>query len=176
MTPAGDEAREINRALAREAEPLRPALARFFSARVPDAAEVDDLVQEVFTRILAREAVTPVEHLGGFVFQMAANVLADRARRRFARRADTHVAFDPDHHADQDIDPFRVLSGKQDLQIVAAALLTLPARTRAVFLLNRIDGHRHREIARRLGISVSAVEKHMVRAIHHLSLAFGAAP
>jgi RNA polymerase sigma-70 factor (ECF subfamily) len=46
--------------------------------------------------------------------------------------------------------------------------MTMPERTRAIFLLKRLDGLRHQAIATQLGISVSAVEKHMVRAIEHL--------
>src|SRR5262245_31730521 len=105
--PAGgdDEAMDSSRALAREAEPLRNSLTHYFRRRVRDSAEVEDLVQEVFTRIVARGEGQPVENLSGYVFQTAASVLADRARRRSVRQAQAHVAFDPERHGDQDIDP-----------------------------------------------------------------------
>lgn len=152
-------------------EPLRPKLARYFRARVPDPSEVDDLVQEVFTRIAARDGGAPIDHLGGFVFQVAANVLADRGRRRFARRAEAHVPFEADRHAEEDFDPHRLLAGREELRAAMAALLMLPIRTRTVFVLHRLEGRKAREIAVQLGISVSAVEKHMVRAVKHLAQA-----
>ncbi|MDG2527902.1 RNA polymerase sigma factor [Caulobacter endophyticus] len=155
--------------LVQQAGPLRQALARYFRNRVPDPAEVDDLVQEVFTRIAARDSAEPVGHLSGFVFQIASNVLADRGRRRFARKADDHVAFDPDRHAEEDFDPHRILAGKEALRAATLALLDLPFRTREIFILHRLEGRKSREVAAQLGISVSAVEKHMVRAIQHLS-------
>jgi RNA polymerase sigma-70 factor (ECF subfamily) len=161
--PGRDEATDQSRALARDAEPLRRSLARYFSRRIRDPADVEDLVQEVFTRIVARDSTQPVEHLGGYVFQTAASVLADRSRRRSVRQAEAHVAFDPDRHA------HRILTGKQDLLAATAALLSLPARTRTIFILHRLEGCRYREVAARLGISVSAVEKHMVRAVQHIS-------
>ena len=74
--------------VAEQAGPLRQSLARYFRKRVPDANEVDDLVQEVFARIVARDSEVPIAHLGGFIFGIAAHVLADRARRRFARKAE----------------------------------------------------------------------------------------
>ena len=169
-----EEKQEFSRAMAREIEPLRPALARYFRARVRDSSEVDDLVQEVFARIIMRKGMQPVEHLGGYVFQTAASVFADRARRRGARRADAHVQFDPERHGDQDLDPHRLLSGKEDLRAVVAALLALPVRTRTIFVLHRLEGQKYRDVAAQLGISVSAVEKHMVRAIQHLSATLGA--
>ena len=156
-------------ALAREAAPIRRWLTGYFRRRLRNDDEVEDLVQDVFARIVARDSEAPVEHLGGYVARTAASVLADRARRRSSRHAESHVEFDADWHADEEIDPERVLSGKEDLHAATAVLLSLPARTRAVFVLRRLEGYRHGEIAHHLGISVSAVEKHMVRAIRHLS-------
>jgi RNA polymerase sigma-70 factor (ECF subfamily) len=127
------------------------------------------MVQDVFTRIVARDSSEPVEHLGGYIMKTAASVLADRGRRRVSRQAESHIVFDADLHGDEDVDPERVLSGKQELNAATAALLSLPERTRTVFVLRRLEGYRFREIAEHLGISVSAVEKHMVRAVRHLS-------
>lgn len=154
--------------LAREAAPVRRWLTGYFRRRVANEAEVEDLVQDVFARIVARDSDERVEHLGGYVMKTAASVLADRSRRRASRHADLHVAFDTERHGDEEIDPERVLSGKEDLNAATAALLSLPERTRTVFILRRLEGWRHADIARRLGISVSAVEKQMVKAIRHL--------
>jgi RNA polymerase sigma-70 factor (ECF subfamily) len=170
---ASEGPRDDGHALAQNAEPLRNALGRYFRTRIGDTAEVDDLVQEVFTRIVARQSQEPVEHLTGYVFQIAASVFADRGRRRVARRTSAHVVFDLERHAGEDFDPHRILSGKEDLEVVTAALLSLPERTRRIFVLLRLEKRRYREVAVHLGISVSAVEKHMVRALAHLSAALG---
>jgi RNA polymerase sigma-70 factor (ECF subfamily) len=60
------------------------------------------------------------------------------------------------------------LLGKERLVRATAVLLELPERTRVIFVLRRLEGMRFNDIAARLGISVSAVEKHMQRAITHL--------
>ena len=164
-----DRSDDSKDALARHAGPLRRSLARYFRRRVTDQTEVDDLVQEVFVRIVARDSPDPVEHLGGYVFQTAASVLSDRFRRRAARSADAHLPFNPELHADKEIDVGRVLEGRESLRAATAALLSLPERTRAIFILHRLEGCGYREIGGRLGISVSAVEKHMVRAVRHLT-------
>jgi len=148
---------------------LRTSLKRYFRARIKNDGEVEDLVQEVFTRVAARKEGGQVEHLDRYLFQTASSVLADRARNMRAKRADLHVEFDPDHHSATDIDPHRTLSGREDLRAVTSALLVLPARTRTVFVLHRLEGRKYREIAIQLGISVSAVEKHMARAVLHLA-------
>ena len=167
--PGDRDALDAGRALAQQAESLRGPLSLFFRRRVEDAAEADDLVQEVFARIVARTTKTPVAHLRGYVFQTAASVLADRSRRRTVRQADAHVPFEPDRHGGADLDPARIAEGREDLRRALAAVLTLPDRTRAVFVLHRLEGQDYRQIAAGFGISVSAVEKHMMRAIRHLS-------
>ena len=156
--------------LAQQAGPVRQWLTRYFRRRLRgNDADLEDMVQDVFTRIAARNSTEPVEHLAGYVLRTASSVLADRVRRGASRKAAFHVAFDPELHGDEEIDPERVLTGKEDLHAALAALLSLPERTRVVFILGRLEGRRHAEIARVCGISVSAVEKHLVRAIHHLS-------
>jgi RNA polymerase sigma-70 factor (ECF subfamily) len=155
--------------LTQDARSVRSWLVRWFARRVREQADVEDMVQDVFARIAARDSTEPVEHLGGYVLKTAWTVMADRARRRASHMAALHVPLNAELHGDEEIDPERVLTGKEDLRAATAALLSLPERTRTVFILCRLEGCRHKEIARRLGISVSAVEKHMVRAIQHLA-------
>ena len=154
--------------LAADAGPVRGWLINYFRRRLRNDAEVEDLVQDVFTRIVARDSSEPVEHLGGYVLKTAASVLADWSRRRSSRGLALHVPLDAELHGEDQIDPLRVLGGKEELNAVTAALLCLPERTRTVFILRRLEGQRYRDIATSLGISVSAVEKHMLRAIQHL--------
>jgi len=156
--------------LVEEAGPVRGWLTSYFRRRIQNKAEVEDLVQDVFTRMVARESPEPVEHLGGYIHKTASSVLADWLRSRSSRRASLHVAFDSELHGEEQADPARVLGGKEELQAATVALLGLPERTRTVFVLRRLEGQCFRDIAAHLGISVSAVEKHMVRAIHHLSV------
>jgi RNA polymerase sigma-70 factor (ECF subfamily) len=177
VIPAPDEndgaAGCLNRSLARDAEPLRRDLTRYFRRRVSQGSDIDDLVQEVFTRIVARDSTSSVDNLSGYVFQTAASVLADRGRRRWARRADAHEELTLEHAGEDTLDPERVLSGKQSLRAATAALLSLPERTRTIFILHRLEGYKHREIAAHLGISVSAVEKQIMRAVQHLARSVG---
>ena len=155
--------------LSRDAEPLRNWLMAYFRRRVGNEPENEDLVQEVFARIVARNSQEPIQHLGGYIAQTAASVLADRGRRRGARLFDAHVSFDPEHDAPLELDPERVMIGRQELNFAVAALLSLPERTRTIFILHRLEHEKYKDIAARLGISVSAVEKQMVRAIQHLA-------
>jgi RNA polymerase sigma-70 factor (ECF subfamily) len=155
--------------IARDAAPVRQWLIAYFQRRIRNRDEIEDLVQEVFARIVSRNSSERIEHLGGYILKTAGSILADRARRRSTRHADSHIAFDPDQHGGADIDPERTLSDKEDLHVATAALLSLPERTRTIFVLRRLEGWRMNDIAAHLGISISAVEKHMLKAMRHLS-------
>jgi RNA polymerase sigma-70 factor (ECF subfamily) len=174
--PASDDFGDPRKALALEAGPLRRSLSAYFRRRIREPGEVEDLVQEVFARIVARDNTKPVENLTGYIFQIASSVLMDRARRRRSRRADAHLHFEPDLHGGADFDPERILSGREDLTRVMAALLSLPELTRTIFVLHRLEGRKQREIALQLGISIKSVEKHMVRAGRHLIRSLGEEP
>lgn len=161
--------RTVDAELERTAEPVRRWLMGFFRRRVREDGEVEDLVQDVFARIVSRNSETPVGNLGAYVLRTATSVLADRSRRRASRRADMHVAIDPESYAEDEFDPERLLSGKEELHAATSALLSLPERTRTIFILRRLEGYSMGEIARHQGISVSAVEKHIFKAVGHLA-------
>lgn len=153
----------------RELANLRNPLIGYFRRRMGDQDDVADLVQEVFLRLAARSAAEPIGNLHGYAFQVAASVLADRHRRQSVRQYREHSSLDADVADVADIAPDRVLEARSALSAVCTALETLPQRTQTIFVLRRIEGMRYHDIAARLGISVSAVEKHMVRAVQHLA-------
>jgi len=72
----------------------------------------------------------------------------------------------------EDRDPERVLVGRQTIRDVLDALAELGERTRDIFILARLENVQHREIAAMYGISVSAVEKAMMKAMAHLGARF----
>lgn len=64
--------------------------------------------------------------------------------------------------------PEQETAGRKELEQVRKAVLELPDRTRQIFVLARIEGLTYREIALRLGISESSVQKHLARAVAHV--------
>lgn len=147
----------------------RAALSGFFANRVRNPSDVDDLVQEVFVQLIKRARGEPIEQIEQYLFQVAANVLRDHARRKQVRHHDEHCSFDEDLHVfSTDISPERVLLGEESVARVAQALEQLPERTRDVFFLRAMDHCKFSDIARMLGVSKSTVEKEMVKAMMHL--------
>jgi RNA polymerase sigma factor (sigma-70 family) len=154
-------------AIQRELGTYAPALRRYLSKRVP-AAEIDDLIQEVFLRIQGHEPGPHIEHLDRYLFTVAASVLTDRARRRAVRCATLHDTLQEAHHPTEELTPERVLLDREALEKVVAAIEDLPVRTRDVFVLHRFEELSCTSIGAQLGISVSAVEKHIMKALRFL--------
>jgi len=149
---------------------FRRSLLRYFGRRTKDRADLEDMVQEVFFRLIRRGNTSTLarENLNAYVFEVASSVLKDRWRKAVTRHSELHEEFDDFRHSGVDFSPERILLGREQLARAQAVLLELPERTRVIFVLRRLEGMRFKDIAVRLGISVSAVEKHMQRAVTHL--------
>jgi RNA polymerase sigma factor (sigma-70 family) len=153
-----------------EAHPLEsyvPGLRRYFLKRAA-AADVDDLVQDVLLRLQAHCNGSPIEHLDRYLFTVAANVLSDRARRRAVRRETAHESLQEMHSPVEELTPERLLLDREALETVVAAIANLPPRTRDVFVLHRFEDMTCTDIAQQLGLSISAVEKHIMKALRVL--------
>lgn len=132
--------------------------------------DAEDLVQEAYARLLNQSLTTEVVNPEGFVLRAATN-LAITAYRERTRRDIAHAdaAVSALLHP-QCVTQHEVMEARERLAIVERAIATLPPRARQVFVLHRIEGLKYVEIARSLGISVSAVEKNMARALTHLTM------
>lgn len=120
-------------------------------------------------RVLRRGRVDEIKNLDGYLFQVAANLLRERNRQRRRRHADAHVEFEEETvRLWDDLSPERVLLGREAYGAAMEALLELPERARRIFVLNRFEGLPGGEIASRLGVSISTVEKDMMRVLAHL--------
>lgn len=144
----------------------RPLIA-YFLKRTRNTAEVEDLVQETFYRIIRRSDGDNIRNPEAFLFQTAANLLRDHARRE-ATQASSLSSYADLSNTTEVLSPERVLQSKQSLKSILAALESVSEVTRDIFILHRLENMKYKEIASLYGISQSAVEKHMMKAIAHL--------
>lgn len=143
----------------------RPALSRFLAARGA-GPDVEDLLQELWLKI-ASGTPGPVAEPVAYLYRMADNLMLDRRRseQRRARRNETWTDLNigVDDVSNQP-SAERVLIGRQALLAVEALLEPLGDRTNQIFRRFRVDGVSQRDIALEMGVSLSAVEKHLQKA------------
>jgi RNA polymerase sigma-70 factor, ECF subfamily len=138
----------------------------FATHQLGDAAEAEDVSQEVFLRVWseARRYDPARAAVSTWVWRIAANLCADRRRRRMVRRflgldspPDAALAADDAPGAE------RIVAGRQRMELLTAALAALPDRQRKALLMRTAGGLGTSEIAGALGLSVGAAEQLLVR-------------
>jgi RNA polymerase sigma-70 factor (ECF subfamily) len=144
-------------------------LARFFMRRVKNTSDVSDLVQDVFLRLARLGDLSAVRNPEQYLFATAASALRDQQRRDRARGGDKHASFEEFLHGRSDFTPDRVLASRQAVERLQAAIRELPERTRDVLVLRLFEEMKMAEIARVIGVSQRAVEKHYARGMAHLA-------
>jgi len=145
---------------------MRTELRRFLMARGVREADAEDVLQDMFIRLQSAET-GPIRSPRAYLYQMANNMAHTLRRaegRRQARDASWIGPDDADERIDDAPDPETVTLARDQLARVEAQLDRLPERTAHVFRQFRIEGASQKAIALDLGISLSAVEKHLQRA------------
>ena len=145
----------------------RDPLIAFFLRRTSDRAEAEDFAQETLLRIVQRGGLSGIENPDGFIFRTAQNLLNSQGRRAGVREK-YQSAVEASITDVEALTPERVIQGRQDLARVFNALDELAETTRDMFVLHRLEGMKHKEIAELYGVSTSAVEKRIMKAIAHL--------
>lgn len=156
----------------------REDMRRFFSVRTGGSGEVEDLMQDLYLKVQRVDGET-IENPAAYLYKLASNLLLDRARgRRRAQARDaawrgvSHTSLGGVDIADTP-DAEAAACARLRLERLTGALADLPSRTQRVFWLHKFDGLTHAETARQLGISRSAVEKHMSQALRSLIAKLG---
>ncbi len=147
--------------------PHEPALRGWLSRRSAGLA-VDDVIQETYAILAARESVEDIRHTRAYLFQVARSVVAHQVRR--SRVVSIQAAEDLDSLgvADEGATPEQVTIDRDELRHLAQAIAAMPAQTRQAFTLRRVHGLSQREIAARMRLSESTVEKHIARGLKFL--------
>jgi RNA polymerase sigma-70 factor (ECF subfamily) len=158
---------------------FRASLVAYFMRRTGNMQESEDLTQETFARLIGSNTFDKAEEARAFVFRVASNLLRDRGRavarlRRYPMTPiDVLAKNDSEPHLVEDLNPERILIGKENLAGVLDCLNELGERTRNIFVLFRLEGMKQKAIATTYDISVSTVEKHVMAAVIHLAKRFG---
>lgn len=122
----------------------------------------DDIIQDAFHNILNVKDFEAIDNPKAYLFRAARNVALNRMRRH-----NLHQDYVESHDAQDSIsqEVERSIIAKNDLTKVKQALEKLPPKDRETFLLNRIEGKSYREISEELNVTVSTVEKRMMKVL-----------
>lgn len=152
----------------------RVVLQGFLTRLCGDASTAEDIMQDLYVRVHTLPMDGDIREPLAFLFRMANNLYLNRLRAQASHRArdtawqDLHPYIESLSEADASPNAENAVASRQELMHVIAALGTLPEKTQTIFRLNRFEGLTQTEVARRLDISISSVEKHLSRALKYL--------
>jgi RNA polymerase sigma factor (sigma-70 family) len=159
MTPEQDQ--RIADVVKREQSRLR----NFIRSRVADPRDVEDILQDVFYKLVeANRLLMPIDHITGWLFRVARNRIIDVFRKtKTDRFPDTFVTDEGDSPLFEDLLPSR--DAGPDAQFARQVLLDelelaiseLPKEQRDVFVAHELDGRSFETIARETGVSVNTL-------------------
>lgn len=139
---------------------------------VRNVADVDELVQELYTRLHTYTGPSP-RSLTGFVLTIARNLAFDVLRHRQVEPIELASGLDESETENCATGPEDLIAGTQELELLARAASDLPDVCRQVFTLKKVYGFSQLEISKRLKISENTVEQHLTKAARRLALNLG---
>jgi len=168
-----EQDRQISEIIAEE----RSRLGHFIRRRVPDPADVEDIVQEVFSELVeANRLLMPIDHVTGWLFRVARNRITDLVRRKrpetFSEAAvedeDGEVLRIEDLLPSPEAGPEALYVRSVLLDELALALDELPDEQREVFVAHELEGRSFKELSAESGVNVNTLLSRKRYAVLHL--------
>ena len=145
-----EQDRQISEVVTREQSRLRD----FIRRRVPDAADVDDVLQDVFSRLVeANRLLMPIEHVTGWLFTVARNRITDLFR---TTRDEEEIELE-ELLASDETEPDALFEQRMLVDELEAAIAELPADQRAVFVAHELEGRSFKSIAEETGVGINTL-------------------
>jgi len=157
-----DQDQRISEVVKREQSRLR----NFIRRRVPDPRDAEDILQDVFYKLVeANRLLMPIEHVTGWLFRVARNRITDLFRKKKPERfSDTGVADEDDERLrvedllpSPDAGPEALYARSVLLDELELAVAELPKEQRDVFVAHELDGRSFKEMAAETGLSVNTL-------------------
>jgi RNA polymerase sigma factor (sigma-70 family) len=155
----------------------RARLRNFIRRRVPDAEDVEDILQDVFYELIeANRRLMPIDHVTGWLFQVARNRITDLFRHRQPERIGDAVVVVDDGEVMRIADLLPSAEAGPDVELVRRRLMAeiedalneLPEEQRAVFLAHEMDGQSFKSMAAETGVNVNTLLARKHYAVLHL--------
>ncbi|MFI4967345.1 MAG: RNA polymerase sigma factor [Gammaproteobacteria bacterium] len=174
---AAPQAEERSRRLTDDMARESPRLRNFIRRRIADEADVEDILQEVFSELFeAYRLLQPIEQVGAWLFRVAKNRITDRYRkRRTEARAGSPTTQDEDETPDlmdllpsEEAGPEAAYLRSALLEELDEALEELPKEQQSVFIAHELEGRSFKDIAAETGVGVNTLLARKHYAVKHL--------
>ena len=172
VTAMAENDSRISEIVAAEGSRLRA----FIRRRVPDTSDVEDILQEVFYRLVeANRLLMPIEHVTGWLFRVARNRITDLFRKsepeslgEAIESEDGEMLRLEDLLPSPDAGPDALYVRHVVLEEIEYALAELPEEQREVFIAHELEGRSFKELSAETGVNVNTLLSRKRYAVLHL--------
>jgi RNA polymerase sigma factor (sigma-70 family) len=169
---ADEQDQRISEVVQQEQSRLR----NFIRRRVPDSRDAEDILQDVFHKLVeANRLLMPIEHVAGWLFRVARNRITDLLRKKKPERFSDAVTDEDgemprleDLLPSADAGPEAIYLRNVLLDALELAVDELPAEQREVFVAHELEGRSFKEMAAETGVSVNTLLSRKRYAVLHL--------
>jgi len=149
------------------------AVRLFLRARSVGPDEIEDLLQELFTRLMSAHRLEEkmADSTGSsrsYLLTMANGLMVDRWRKEQVRNAYAEAVRDVDQGHTDEHSPERIVAAQMELEAIKAVILDMPLNWRVALLLQRLRNMSYEDIALHMGVQVKQVDNYLVRALRRL--------
>lgn len=144
-------------------ETLYRRLKAYLSRTVRSPEDVEDLVQESFLKVLEAASKGEIHYRKTYIYRTAKNLAINSRFRKSNTMTDSLEDFDDLSVLSHTRGPEQEVGSQEQFELFCLAVKELPRQCRRVFVLRKVYGYSHKEIAKKLGISVNTVEKHIAK-------------
>ena len=163
---------DVARWFAAELEPHTAGLRAWLKSQFPATRDVDDVVQEALMRVIEAHGEAPVRSPKAYLYVVARNLALTYLRRQYVRRADSLEEIDVSDIMEEGRDVRQSVARAQELEMLTAAIQSLPTRCRQVLTLRKIYGLSQQDTAAELGIASHTVEIHTATGLKKINRYF----
>lgn len=151
----------------------RDSLYRHIKSRINDADDAEDLVQEVFLRLLGHKGLLLVEGVKGLAYAIANNVVNDYLRHHYVKTAVHASIYESGSELSNETE--ETVIGRDLARLEASQLEAMPKQRRLIYMMRIHEGKSTKEIAELLSISTRTAENHFYIGIREMRACFSEA-
>lgn len=155
---------------AREVLPHEGDVRRWLSVRLRgmEACDLDEVVQEAYARMWSAD-LERVRNPRAYLFVTARHIVGEQLRRARIVSIELMADLEVLNIVDDDVDAYRKLSGQEEIDRLHKIVAKLPPKCRQAFQLKKFEELSQKQIAAKMGVAESTVEKHLAKALRIVS-------
>lgn len=139
-------------------------LKRYLTLKFGDSYDNEDIVQDSFRNLLSSVEPESLDNPRAYLFQTAHNLALNRIRKQ--GHYDRYASMG--HSEEDELSPERIVIAQGDIEALLKTLGELPENCQRAFIAHRVHSRSYQDIADELGVSVSSVEKYLMRTMKFL--------